>query len=364
LILFVVLPAFSANAGLLSFITGNSTPIVEHSSQNSQNIPLLEASSESKLARGGSDIVVENAALVADSGPADASSDGISNNDISDNPISVYVVKKGDTISTIAKYFNTSVTTIVSANDLKRGKALTEGQSLVILRIPGVIYKVKKGDTMGAIAKKFKVDSDEIVSVNGFDNANSIVAGDEIIIPGVDGVSIEKKAETKKIVQKEKPKTITITDITQKEEVPTEIKDESPSDPEIKPTIITKPIITSSYFIRPIKGGRESQGLHDDNARDLAAPKGTPIMASADGEVVVARGSGYNGGYGLYVVVAHNYNGKPIQTLYAHMSKVVAVVGSKVKQGDVIGYVGSTGKSTGNHVHFSIRGGAKNPNWD
>jgi len=80
-------------------------------------------------------------------------------------------------------------------------------------------------------------------------------------------------------------------------------------------------------------------------------------MASAAGEVIIAREGGYNGGYGSYVVVRHD-NGT--QTLYAHMSQVDAYSGQEVAQGQVIGYVGSTGRSTGPHLHFEIRG-AKNP---
>ncbi|HEU5114585.1 MAG TPA: M23 family metallopeptidase, partial [Candidatus Paceibacterota bacterium] len=87
------------------------------------------------------------------------------------------------------------------------------------------------------------------------------------------------------------------------------------------------------------------------------APIGTPIHAAASGVVIIARSGGYNGGYGSYVVISHP-NGT--QTLYAHMSKVIAHQGDAVEQGDLIGLVGSTGKSTGPHVHFEVRG-AVNP---
>ena len=372
---------FQARASLFSFvgdmISGDKEKTEVVAAPNSQNVPLLQASSESKLAQGGPEITIENAALVADSGPQDSSSEGLAPSEPSDSPIVVYTVKKGDTVSGVAKAFKASETAIVSANDLKRGKPLVEGQSLVILRIPGALYKVKKGDTVGAIAKKFKVPSDEIIEVNGFDNGNSIVAGDEIIIPGVDGGTAalaDKKADQKKaLAVKEKAPTSPKATAGQAktEVIPVKTVTAVVADTEEKtqPAVavkITSAVSLSSYFIRPIEGGRKSQGLHDGNAVDLAAPTGTPIMASADGEVVVARDSGYNGGYGKYIVISHDYNGKTIQTLSAHMTKVSAEVGTKVKQGDIIGYVGSTGRSTGPHVHFEVRGGAKNPgiNWD
>ncbi|MEK7135159.1 MAG: M23 family metallopeptidase, partial [Patescibacteria group bacterium] len=107
----------------------------------------------------------------------------------------------------------------------------------------------------------------------------------------------------------------------------------------------------------PIRGGLKSQGIHGHNGVDLAAPVGTPIVASADGKVILSRTGGYNGGYGTYVVISHA-NGT--QSLYAHMSANNVAVGEVVSQGQVIGAIGMTGKTTGPHIHFEIRG-ARNP---
>jgi murein DD-endopeptidase MepM/ murein hydrolase activator NlpD len=115
---------------------------------------------------------------------------------------------------------------------------------------------------------------------------------------------------------------------------------------------------TAGYYMAPLAHYIETQGIHGYNGVDLAAPVGTPIMASAAGEVIVAKASGYNGGYGGYVVIQHS-NGS--QTLYAHQSRVGVSVGESVSQGEVIGYVGSTGRSTGAHLHFEIRNGVRNP---
>jgi len=111
------------------------------------------------------------------------------------------------------------------------------------------------------------------------------------------------------------------------------------------------------YYMRPIFGGRKTQGIHGYNGVDLANPCGSPILASAPGTVIITRPSGWNGGYGRYLVLTHP-NGT--QTLYAHIGNILARVGQTIAQGSQIATVGDTGNSTGCHVHFEIRG-ARNP---
>jgi len=85
---------------------------------------------------------------------------------------------------------------------------------------------------------------------------------------------------------------------------------------------------------------------------DFTAPQGTPIYATADGVIKV---SGYSeGGYGNHVVINHGYG---YETLYGHMVRIKAKVGQRVKRGEIVGYVGSTGKSTGPHCHYEVRKG-------
>lgn len=230
--------------------------------------------------------------------------------------IATYVVREGDTIGTISEMFGVSANTIMWANDLKT-KTLKVGQELVILPITGVRHVVKSGDTLQSISNKYKADLDDILSYNNISAGAKLTVGDEIIVPS----GVVNNAQ-----------------------------------PAVNLSSGTKSV-ASGYYIRPIKGGAKSQGIHGYNAVDLAAPVGTPIMASAAGTVVIARTSGYNGGYGLYVAIKHP-NGT--QTVYGHMSKLNVAVGESVSQGEVIGAVGNTGHSTGPHVHFEIRG-AKNP---
>ena len=102
-------------------------------------------------------------------------------------------------------------------------------------------------------------------------------------------------------------------------------------------------IITSRF------GNRESIRSYGHTGLDIAAPAGTPIRATAAGEVIF---SGYSGGYGYVVKISH---GNGIQTYYGHCSELYVSTGDTVEAGDVIAAVGSTGNSTGNHLHFEVR---------
>lgn len=118
---------------------------------------------------------------------------------------------------------------------------------------------------------------------------------------------------------------------------------------------VTSSRTMSSNFgmrVHPVLGGfRMHKGV------DLPAPTGTPIHATADG--VVGRADWF-GGYGLFVQLEHGAN---LETRYGHMSRIAVAEGQHVHKGDVIGYVGSTGRSTGSHLHYEVRiaGDAVNP---
>lgn len=235
--------------------------------------------------------------------------------------ISVYTVRKGDTLSEIAEMHGVSTNTIIWANNL-RNSGIKEGQELIILPISGVRHVVKSGDTLASIAKNYKAELSDVLSYNDLSANSKIKSGDMIIIPnGIAGVSVSS--------------------------VVARSSGRSSSD---LPTY-------SGYYLRPIVGGIKSQGIHGYNAVDIAASVGTPVMASASGEVIFSIKGGYNGGYGTYVIISHP-NGT--QTLYAHMSANYISRGDNVLQGQTIGAVGNTGHSTGPHLHFEVRG-ARNP---
>ena len=284
---------------------------------NSQTMNLLEGFLNiNPTSTGGAEIaIVDSVALESSRGESEVFVDlGKSGT----GQISVYVVRKGDTLGEIAEMFGVSTNTIVWANNIK-ASSIKEGQELVILPISGVRHVVKSGDTVKSLATKYKADFDEILSYNGLAADAKIKPGDIVVIP--DGVISATQTSLAKTSGSQ-----------------------------------TYPVY-SGFYLRPIVGGRKTQGIHGNNGVDLAAPTGVPILASADGKVIVSRAGGYNGGYGTYVVISHA-NGT--QTLYAHMSKDNVSVGQSVEQGQVIGAVGSTGKSTCPHVHFEVRG-AKNP---
>ena len=272
--------------------------------------------------RGGGDVVVDGGALVS-RGPVGA--DVIAKTQNQTGEIRVYTVKPGDTLSQIAEMFDVTANTVRWANDLGRA-AIQPGDSLIILPIVGVRHVVKDGDTIGSIAKKYEGDGDEILAYNQLPDASALSVGDTLIIPG--GAVHRAPAPT-----------------------PTRTRTAVASTP--------APATSASggYYAHPAPGALKTQGLHGYNAVDLAAGHGSPIRAAAAGEVIVSKNSGWNGGYGKYIVVRHP-NGT--QTLYSHLSTNYVGVGAYVAQGETIGTMGSTGRSTGTHLHFEVRG-ARNP---
>lgn len=273
--------------------------------------------------RGGADITIINeTALVAD-GVLPGGAEG---GDIlpQSDQLSIYVVRPGDSLSQIAEMFGVSTNTIIWANDLPRSGTIRVGETLVILPVSGIKHTVAKGDTLKSIAQKYKGDIEEIAMFNGIREGAALALGSTIIVP--DGVV--------------------------------------PAPPRARATTPVRISAASGpsyegYYGRPVDGVR-SQGLHGYNGVDIAASSGTPVYASASGDVSVVKyrsGNPWFGGYGNYIIVSHD-NGT--QTLYAHLSGVATSEGWRVAKGQVIGYVGSTGRSTGPHLHFEVRG-ARNP---
>lgn len=287
--------------------------------ENSQTLPLLHAAHniDPTGSQGGGDIrTADDSALVADG----AFSDVVVNDPTADKGrISFYVVQDGDTLSQIADMFGVSVNTVMWGNQLRSGKDIRPGQTLLILPIDGVQHRVVRGDTVAGIARRYGGNVEEIIAYNDLADESAITVGMIITVPGGE-------------VPREKPP--------------------SPKKKNLAGSQSSKH--TNGYFIHPVPGSVRTQGLHGYNAIDFGAPAGTPIRAAADGTVMLVRDGGWNGGYGTYLVINHP-NGT--QTLYAHLSYVEVASGQTVKQGETIGRVGSTGRSTGNHLHFEVRGG-------
>lgn len=138
-----------------------------------------------------------------------------------------------------------------------------------------------------------------------------------------------------------------------------------------EPTTVAVSNFSGNSFLHPLKSGRISShfGIRNDpfdnhlakhEGTDIAAPKGTEIIAAAGGTVSYI---GYDDdGYGKYFKISHS---EDVLTLYAHCSEILVEKGQQIKAGEVVALVGSTGQSTGNHLHFEIRikGKAVNAMW-
>lgn len=309
-----------------------SQPVIEPDTQDS----VLEAPTTSELTPNLSPtlLATDDGAFLNEAGPSTLPPDAVDN---SSGQISVYIVHAGDTLASVAKMFNVSVNTILWANDLSKNSTLKLGQSLVILPMSGVMHIVVSGDTLQSIAKKYGGDVNEIADFNDLKITDKLVLGDTILIP--DGESSYSVS------------------------APTPTKGSSPiyvAGKKVYEPLLVNPSTLPNYdgyYAKPFIVGTKTQGLHGHNAVDYGMPVGSPIYAAASGIVIISKTSGYNGGYGKYVVIQHPNN---TQTLYGHMSNPVVSAGQSVSQGQLIGLSGNTGMSTGPHLHFEVRG-AKNP---
>ncbi len=306
----------------------------EAAPQTVQTMPLLHAATNfdpNPSKGGGETTIVDDSALLSEEGPSGTIAD-ITGSD--SHMISVYVVRPGDTLSQIAKLFGVTTNTILWANDLPKGTILKEGMTLTILPISGVGHTVRSGDTLASLAKKFNADAEEIAQFNGLDSRDALEVGADILIPNGE-IAAPVAAPAKKTTAR------------------------SGSARAFEPLLVNISSLPTydGYFIRPVVGGVRTQGLHGFNGVDLASKSGAPILSAAGGTVIISRQGGWNGGYGNYIVIKH---GNGTQTLYGHLLSNIVSEGQDVVQGQVIGYMGSTGKSTGTHLHFEIRG-AKNP---
>jgi murein DD-endopeptidase MepM/ murein hydrolase activator NlpD len=303
-----------------------------NNNQNSQTIKVLmnESGQPNATGTGGGEILIEDNALLASAfGVENSNSVIVSGSD----QISVYVVREGDSLSEIAEMFDVKVSTIRGFNNIRKDSDLKPGQELLILPVDGVLYKVEKGDTLSSVAKKWNSDEMDIALFNDISTDGTLAIGSEIIIPNAEALPVveEPKKETTK------PKSSS-----------TASKTTTP-----KSSGATGSSYPAGFYTHPVpRGSVKSQGFHGPyQAQDLAAPEGTDIVASSAGRVIAVR-YGWSGGYGNMVIID---DGRA-NVLYAHMSKIDVTQGQTVAQGEKIGEVGNTGRSTGPHLHIEYRG--------
>lgn len=224
-----------------------------------------------------------------------------------------YTITAGDTLSTVADKFGVSIDTIKWSNDLKRD-SLSIGQELKIPPVSGIVIKVKEGETVQTIAKKYKTESQKIVNFpfNDFADLDTFAlnVGQTLIVP--DGVMPEAPAIARPL----------------------------------PPTFAGG----TGQFLWPTSGVITQYPVWYHMALDIANPAAPGIAAAESGVVTLVQFLRYD--YGQHVIVSH---GNGLSTLYAHMSEIYVKVGDHLSRGQILGRMGSTGRSTGTHLHFEVR---------
>ena len=218
----------------------------------------------------------------------------------------IYTVKKDDSLWNIAKKTGLSIDTIIACNKLKHAHLLSIGTELQLPIIDGILYRKRLEEDASEIASKYTISKKKLEFFNPDMKTNRVV-----FIPGV-SFSLDERLKR-----------------------------------------------LGHMFFRPIAANRISSRwgmrIHPISRKrefhagiDLAAPIGAPIYSAKGGTVI---SSGYSIGYGRMVVISHGDNYK---TRYAHLSKIRVKVGQRVASGQVIGNCGSSGRSTGPHLHFEV----------
>lgn len=244
--------------------------------------------------------------------------------------VTAYVVQGGDTIASIAKEFGLGYKTILWANGLEETSVIKPGMELKIPPVNGVVHMVKKGETLEGIAAKYKAELPDIIEFNQLAAAQDIDADEVLIIPG--GEIEEPKEEPLPVKRGSgRSQIASLRDV---------FSDRAPTGKAgrggwLWPTDQRK---LNQYF-RWRHTGIDVEGDYKNG-----------IYASRAGRVVKAQG-GWNNGYGNIVILDH---GDGTQALYGHASKLFVRAGEYVKQGQTIAMIGTTGRSTGTHLHFEI----------
>ncbi len=259
-----------------------------------------------------------------------------------------YTVEKGDSIFGIAREYKVEPESVLWANmKTLQGdpQMISVGLNLNIPPVDGVYYQWKDGDTLDAVAGKYKVDPQAIIlwPGNDLDLTNPVIEpGQYIMIPG-------GKGEFKEWV------------------VPIPYKARSGTTSSISDQCTIAPGMYwgTGTFIWPTVSSFISGNDYWDGHRgiDIGSNEGDPVWASDSG--VVVQAGQMSGGYGIVVIIEHDTTLHTFHTVYAHLNAVAVSCGQIVNQGQTIGYSGTTGNSTGPHLHFEIRedGGFVNPHY-
>jgi murein DD-endopeptidase MepM/ murein hydrolase activator NlpD len=223
-----------------------------------------------------------------------------------------YVVEAGDTPAGIAAKFRLQLPTLLLANNLSERSIIRPGQKLTILPVDGLLHTVRQGERIAAIAQRYRVTAEAILSFNRLPDARSVLPGQRLIIPG--GRPIP-----------------------------------APAPPRAAARLPVGPVDTTTRLLWPGTGRRITQYFTwRHSGLDIGLPYGSPVYAAEDGVVLEAR---WFGGYGNMVLIRHDSG---LVTRYGHNSRLLVTAGERVVRGQTIARVGSTGRSTGPHIHFEV----------
>ncbi|MEI0557956.1 M23 family metallopeptidase [Brachyspira intermedia] len=231
-----------------------------------------------------------------------------------------YIIEEGDNLTTISRKIGANLDTLVSVNKITNANRLRPGQKIVVPNRNGLLYTIKKDESIEEIAERYDVSLNRVLAFNKISDPSNIEVGDDIFLPGAKYTldeRIDKFGQMFSI-----------------------------------PTTITRISSVFGYRIHPITGVRtKHMGV------DIPGRLNTPVYAARKGKVIFA---GYSGGYGNLVIVRHD---KGYTTYYGHLNSITTKAGATVGVGVMIGRMGSTGRSTGSHLHFEVRrnGVALNP---
>ena len=235
---------------------------------------------------------------------------------------STYTVQRGDTVSGLTVRFGLkNISTLIAANSISNVRELYSGQKLKVPSLDGLNYTVAPSDTLAGLSSRYNITVEDLLDVNDL-ATETLQAGQVIFVPGAE---LDAAALRKSLGE-----------------------------------LFASPLrgsyrLTSGFGYQkdPFTGGKQHH-----NGLDLAAPLGTPVRSTMSGRVVT---TGWSNIYGNYIIINH---GNGYQSLYGHLSKIQVQKGQAVNQGSQIGLVGSTGYSTGPHLHFTVYRNGKliNPN--
>ncbi|HLQ31971.1 MAG TPA: peptidoglycan DD-metalloendopeptidase family protein [Chloroflexota bacterium] len=262
--------------------------------------------------------------------------------------LTIHAIEKGDSAYKLALDTGVSEATVLASNNLKANTILSLGQTLVIPSLNGRVVATRPGDTVDGLAQQYSSTPEGVIAANKLDPRTRELAGDQLVlVPSDPDVAVA--------ILKDTPRAGAAPQADSKPVAGA--KPASPAAPALSAQSETAPAkaapaprpASSPSFIWPATGMLTTYFSGWHNGIDIANSVGTPVHAVQAGRVVSSAWD--NSGYGYMVRIDH---GDGLQTLYGHASRLLVHAGEYVDQGDTIMLMGSTGRSTGSHVHFSI----------